>query len=77
MKRAAISVPANITEGFKRNSRKDSMRFYRIADASLAELQYFIILARDLNYISEPIKNELFKQSEELGRVLGGWMSSQ
>jgi four helix bundle protein len=50
MRRAAVSVPANIAEGFKRRSRPDKARFLNIAQASLEELRYYFILARDLAY---------------------------
>jgi len=48
--RSVISVPANIAEGFKRKSRTEKARFYNIAEASLEETRYFLILANDLNY---------------------------
>jgi len=51
MRRAAVSVPANIAEGFKRRGNKDKVRFYNIAQASLEELRYYFILCRDLGYI--------------------------
>jgi four helix bundle protein len=41
MRRAAVSVPANIVEGFKRRGRQEKIRFYNIAEASLEELKYF------------------------------------
>lgn len=44
MRRAAVSVPANIVEGFKRRSWQEKVRFYNIAEASLEELKYYIIL---------------------------------
>ena len=46
MRRAAVSVPANIAEGFKRRGRLDKVRFLNIAAASLAELRYYLILQR-------------------------------
>jgi four helix bundle protein len=52
MKRAAVSVPANIAEGFKRRGRADKARFLNIAQASLEESRYFLILAEDLGYAS-------------------------
>ena len=51
MRRAAVSVPANIAEGFKRRRSGDKARFYNIASASLQELRYYLILCRDLDYI--------------------------
>jgi len=52
MQRAAVSVPANIAEGFKRRGRADKARFMNIAQASLEECRYFLILAQDLGYAS-------------------------
>lgn len=77
MRRAAISIPANIAEGYTRANQKEQLRFYNIADASLSELQYFILLARDLGYINEDEAREIYSQSRELGKVLGGWIRSQ
>ena len=50
MQRAAVSVPVNIAEGFKRRGRADKARFMNIAQASLEECRYFLILAQDLGY---------------------------
>lgn len=50
LKRASMSVPANIAEGFGRTGLKDKIRFYNIARASLHEVKYFLILAKDLQY---------------------------
>jgi four helix bundle protein len=48
--RAAVSVPANLAEGFKRRGRPDKVHFYNIAQGSLEELPYHFILCRDLGY---------------------------
>lgn len=50
LRRAAVSVPSNIAEGFRRRSRADKSRFLNIAAASLDELQYQLLLAHDLGY---------------------------
>ena len=52
LRRAAVSVPANIVEGSKRIGRTEYARFLNIAEASLAETQYLLMLARDLGYIA-------------------------
>lgn len=67
MRRAAVSVPANIAEGFKRKGNKDKIRFYNIAQASLEELRYYIILCNDLNYGSY---NELDNKFTSIGKML-------
>jgi four helix bundle protein len=50
MRRAAVSIPANIAEGFRRSSRTEKGRFMNIAEGSLEECRYFLILAGDLGY---------------------------
>lgn len=74
MRRAAVSIPSNIAEGFGRPTRKDALRFYGIADASLSELKYQIILSSDLGYLKRDVFTSLENQTEELGKVLYGWI---
>jgi four helix bundle protein len=50
LRRAAVSIPANIAEGFKRRGTLDKARFLNIAEGSLEECRYYLILARDLKY---------------------------
>jgi four helix bundle protein len=50
LRRAAVSVPANFAEGFKRQSRPDKLRFYNMAQGSLEECRYYLRLAQDLGY---------------------------
>lgn len=50
MRRAAVSIPANIAEGFRRRSKPDKARFMNMAEGSLEECRYFLILAKDLGY---------------------------
>jgi len=50
MRRASVSVPANIAEGFKRRGPADKGHFYNIAQASLEELHYYVVLCHDLGY---------------------------
>ena len=53
MRRAAISIPANIAEGFGRRGPKDQRRFYNISRGSAEELKYFLLLASDLGFLKE------------------------
>lgn len=50
MRRAAVSIPSNIAEGFQRSGIRDKIKFFNIAQGSLEELRYQLILTRDLDY---------------------------
>jgi four helix bundle protein len=52
LRRAAVSIPANIAEGFRRKGLADKARMLNIAQASLEECRYYLLLAEDLNYAS-------------------------
>ncbi len=64
LRRAAYSVPANISEGAGRDTAKDFLRFLTIALGSLKETDYFLLLARDLGYLTEP-EHELLSEAAE------------
>ena len=74
MRRAAASIPANIAEGFKRRGIQDKIRFYNISEGSLEELKYFLILSKDLEYITS--NDNLVTQAETVGRLLNGLIAS-
>ena len=74
MRRAAVSIPANVAEGFKRYSNRDKVRFYNIAEGSLEELKYFFILSQDLQYIES--NAQMMSQAELVGRLLPGLIAS-
>src|SRR5687768_9419608 len=50
LRRAAVSVPANIAEGFKRRGQSDKARLMNVAESSLEEARYYLLLSRDLGY---------------------------
>jgi four helix bundle protein len=64
---AAVSIPANIAEGFKKTGKLDKFRFMNIAQGSLEECRYYLILARDLGY-SET--SNLLSEVEEVSKLL-------
>ena len=66
-KRAAVSIPANIAEGFRKRGKKDKARFFNIAQGSLEECKYYLILTEDLGYA--PVKDE-FNLAEEISKLL-------
>lgn len=72
MRRASLSVTANIVEGQKRNSTEDFLRFLIMSDTSLEELKYYFILSKDLEYIHEDSYQKLLEVSSEVGYMLNG-----
>ncbi|MCK9294195.1 MAG: four helix bundle protein [Desulfobulbaceae bacterium] len=72
-RRAAVSIPANIAEGFKKRTKPDKVRFLNIAQGSLEECRYYLILANDLGYGEN--KN-LTEQLEEISKLLGSYMAA-
>ena len=58
-RRAAVSIAANICEGYKKLSRQDKLRFMNIAQGSLEECRYYIILSRDVDYIDQAAHDRL------------------
>lgn len=72
-RRAGISIPANIAEGYKRLGRADKARFYNIAQGSFEECRYYLRLSKDLNYITENVYKENKLLLEEVSRLLNSY----
>ena len=70
LRRAAVSIPANIAEGFKRRGRLDKARLLNVAEGSLEEARYYLRLAADLGY---PVKPQPANDATEVGRLLGSY----
>ena len=73
MRRAAVSVPANIAEGFKTKGRPDKARVMNIAQSSLEELRHYFILASDLGYVKTEAERE---SAEEIAKMLGAYLGT-
>jgi four helix bundle protein len=73
LRRAAVSVPANIAEGFKKKSKPDKARFFNIAQGSVEECKYYLILAQDLGYGDS---TKLSAQLQAVSRLLEAYQSS-
>jgi four helix bundle protein len=73
MRRAAVSVPANIAEGSRRRSRTEKARFLNMAQSSLEETRYFLILVGDLGYGDTA---QLMTAIEEVSRLLNAYAAA-
>ena len=72
-RRSAVSIPANIAEGFKKKTKLDKSRFFNIAQGSVEECKYYLILSKDLNY-GETVK--LKSQISEVSKLLEAYNNS-
>lgn len=72
-RRAAISIPANIAEGFKKKGKADKARFLNIAQGSMEECRYYLILSKDLSYGDPAV---LGLQLTEVSKLLEAYSSS-
>ena len=68
-----LSVAANMAEGFKKKGKADKLRFFNIAQGSLSETEYYLILAKDLNYYDA---NLLMTAISEVGKLLESYMQA-
>lgn len=72
-RRAAVSIPANIAEGYKKLSKADKLRFFNIAQGSLEECRYYIILSEAINYINKEESNGLTEQINKASWYLNAY----
>ncbi len=75
MRRAAVSVPANIAEGYSRNNKRERLQFYYISRGSLAEIDYYIELSFKLKYFNNEQYKELSLKRSKVGRMLNGFIN--
>jgi four helix bundle protein len=75
-RRASVSIAANIAEGYKKKGKADKLRFYNIAQGSLEECRYFIILSRDLKYIHDSEFTLLNESIKHASFLLNNYMNA-
>lgn len=76
LRRAAVSVPANIVEGCARDTEADYLRFLHMSFGSLREAGYYVDLAQRLGFLSQEQSGALLSQYDEVARVLAGLIKS-
>ena len=76
VRRAAVSVPSNLAEGFNRLSLKEKVQFYSISMGSVSEVQSQLMLAKDLGYLSPDELTNLLILSESVHKQLVGLIKS-
>lgn len=77
MRRAAVSIASNIVEGLRRKSRKDSLNFYNMAESSLEELKYQLLLSFNLKFINNNEFDKVMDSANWAGATLYYWVQSQ
>lgn len=75
IRRASVSIPVNIAEGFKKRGVNDKINYYNIAQGSLEEVLYYLILSEDLGYLAENI-DDIWITVDDIGRMLTKVVSS-
>jgi len=76
LQRAAASVPANIAEGYERNHRKEYVQFLHIAKGSLGEIETYLLLSRDLGYLSQDAYQDIDEKRQVTSKLLKGLIKS-
>ena len=72
--RAAVSIAANIAEGYKKVSKADKLRFMNIAQGSLEECRYYCILSKDIGYINTTTYDTFIQALYQASSYLNGYI---
>lgn len=76
MRRAAVSIPANIAEGQSRRATGEFLNALSVSRGSLSELETLFILSERLNYVSSSVSQQLLDECTEISKMLNGLMKS-
>ncbi len=76
LRRASVSIPTNIAEGFERYSRKEYLNFLNIAKGSAGEVRSLLRVALEVGYLDQPTYTQLSNQAIELSRMLSNQIQS-
>jgi four helix bundle protein len=72
-RRAAVSIAANIAEGYGKKGKSDKLRFYNISEGSMNECRYYIILSRDLAYVNMEKSNQLYDELTDIQKLISSY----
>lgn len=72
MQRCVVSITSNIAEGFSRNSYKEKIQFYHLAQGSVTELQNQLLISRDVGYLNRDKFNEIAEQAIRVHKIMNG-----
>jgi four helix bundle protein len=75
IRKSAISIPSNISEGLGRNSNKDYLRFLKISIGSLFELQTQLEISKNIEYLSQEEFDDIYEDSREIERMLVSYIN--
>lgn len=76
IRRAAVSIPANIVEGYARTSKKELAQFLSVSRGSLAEVEYYLFLSKELRYLSPAEYEKIENKRIIVGKLLNGFVRS-
>lgn len=75
-RRAAVSIAANIAEGYGKKGISDKLRFYNISEGSLNECRYYIILSKDLEYLDVTNSSRLYEELSVIQKLLKSYIQT-